>query len=76
MHLRESLLRGSHADYQPRPSDSVELPKFSFEDETSRPLVSTERLFEIWVNEDTVYNPGYRAMGDPLHAEPEIIVRA
>lgn len=56
------------------PRDSHELPRFSFE-EAGRPLVSTERLFNEWSqDEETAYNPGFNAIESALKLEQDIIV--
>lgn len=54
--------------------DSHELPRFSFEGD-DRPLVSTERLFNQWSeDEETAYNPGFNAIDNALKLEQDIIV--
>ncbi|KAH7392897.1 MFS multidrug transporter-like protein [Pyrenochaeta sp. MPI-SDFR-AT-0127] len=53
--------------------DSLALPRFSFESD-NRALVSTERLFRQWGDQDTGYDPGYQTVEEALMIEQDIIV--
>jgi len=53
--------------------DSIALPRFTFESD-DRPLVSTERLFRQWDDEETQYDPGYQNVQRTLKKEQDIIV--
>lgn len=54
--------------------DSEELPRFSFEDD-DRPLVSTERLFDLWSgDEETAYDSGVDAIKNIFRSEQDVIV--
>lgn len=67
------LGRASVSDHE-RIRDSHELPKFSFERD-DRPLVSTERLFHQWSeDEETAYNPAVKTAESALNLEQDVIV--
>jgi hypothetical protein len=53
--------------------DSLALPNFSFEGD-ARPLVSTERLFRQWQDEESQYDPGYEYTEGDVRKELDIIV--
>ena len=58
--------------------DSVQLPRFSFESETEQRLISTERLFFEYCQDETEYNPGRERIksGDDGEEDmDEIVVR-
>jgi hypothetical protein len=52
---------------------SMALPSFSFESD-DRPLVSTERLFRQYWQEETHYDPSYHVVEEALRTEQDIIV--
>jgi hypothetical protein len=56
--------------------NSHELPRFSFEGD-DRPLISTELLFHQWFeDEEIAHSPSFRAIGNALKLEQDIIVGA
>jgi len=56
-------------------SDSLALHRFPFEtEEDNRPLVSTERLFREWQEDDTHYDSGDGEVESGARKEEEIIV--
>ena len=74
MHLPQRLYRRPSMSDDETARDSHELPRFSFEG-ADRPLVSTERLFHQWSeDEETAYNPGFNAIESALKLEQDIIV--
>jgi len=74
MRLPERFYRRSSVSDDEGHRDSHELPRFSFEGD-GRPLVSTERLFNQWSeDEETAYNPGFNAIESALKSEQDIIV--
>lgn len=73
MNLKDKLLRRPSIDEESA-RDSLALPRFSFEGD-DRPLVSTERLFREWWDEDTEYDPGYHNVNGTIRKEQDIIVR-
>jgi hypothetical protein len=74
MTLKDRLLRRSSVG-DGDVSDSLALPRFPFETEDdNRPLVSTERLFRQWQEEDTQYDPGNGDAEIGARKEEEIIV--
>jgi hypothetical protein len=56
------------------PRESVALPRFTFESD-DRPLVSTERTFRHWQDEETQYEPDHRGSDPALRKEQDIVVR-
>ena len=75
MRLPQRLYRRASVSDNESLRDSHELPRFSFEGD-HRPLVSTERLFHQWSeDEETAYNPGFNAIESALKLEQDIIVR-
>lgn len=70
MNLKDKFLGRKSVDEE---SDSLSLPRFSFEGDDDRPLVSTERLFREW-DEDTEYNAGYHNVNAIIRREQDIIV--
>jgi len=52
---------------------SIALPRFTFESD-DRPLVSTERLFRQWDDEETQYDHGYQNVEQTVKKEQDIIV--
>lgn len=74
MHLPERLYRNIASLEDASPRDSRELPRFSFEGD-DRPLVSTERLFNQWSeDEETAPKPDFHATQSSLKSEQDIIV--
>ncbi|KAJ4989056.1 MFS multidrug transporter [Stagonosporopsis vannaccii] len=74
MRLPERLYGKVSVSEDGSPRDSHELPRFSFEGD-DRPLVSTERLFNQWSeDEETAYNPGFNAIESALKLEQDIII--
>ena len=74
MHFKDKLL-GKQSMDEESARDSIALPRFSFESD-DRPLVSTERLFQQWWEQDTQYDPGNEQHDDDFRKEQDIIVRA
>lgn len=74
MHLKDKFLRRPSVEEEPS-RDSLALPRFSFESD-ERPLVSTERLFRQWQEEETSYEPDYGCVERGLRKEEDIIVCA
>jgi hypothetical protein len=74
MHLPQKLYRRPSVNYGESPRDSYALPRFFFEGD-DRPLVSTERLFHQWSeDEETECNPDLNAIESALKLEQDIIV--
>lgn len=74
MRLPERLYRRASVSGDESLRDSHELPRFSFEGDR-RPLVSTERLFNQWSeDEETTYNPSFNVIESALKLEQDIIV--
>ncbi|OAL01894.1 MFS multidrug transporter-like protein [Phaeosphaeriaceae sp. SRC1lsM3a] len=72
MHLKDKFLRRPSVEEEPS-RDSLALPRFSFESD-ERPLVSTERLFRQWQEEETSYEPDYGCVERGLRKEEDIII--
>lgn len=74
MRLPERVCRRCSASNDGSTRDSHELPKFSFEGD-DRPLVSTERLFNQWSeDEETANNLSFSTIARALRTEQDIIV--
>lgn len=62
MTFKDRLMRRPSLN-EDNPRDSIVLPRFTFEDDSdNRPLVSTERLFRQWQDEETHYQPGQQTI--------------
>lgn len=72
MNFKETLLRRPSVD-EGNARNSTTLPKFSFESD-ERPLVSTERLFRQWQDEESQYDPAYQYVESELRTEYDVIV--
>jgi hypothetical protein len=72
MNFMGESIRSTSFD-EDRTLDSLALPKFSFESD-DRPLVSTERLFRQWQDEETQYDSGYSTIERTLNKEQDLIV--
>jgi hypothetical protein len=72
MNFMGESIRSTSFD-EDRTPDSLALPKFSFESD-DRPLVSTERLFRQWQDEETQYDSGYQTIERSLNKEQDLIV--
>jgi len=73
MNFKSRLLKRPSVDGEVS-RDSVALPRFTFESD-NRPLVSTERLFQQWQDEETQYQPDHMDIDPALRKEQDIIVR-
>lgn len=73
MNIKSRLL-GRFSVEEEAPRESVALPRFTFESD-DRPLVSTERLFRQWQDEETQYEPEHMGSDPALRKEQDIIVR-
>ena len=71
MTFKDRLLRQPSIN---EPWGSLALPNFSFEGD-ERPLVSTERLFRQWEDEESQYDPGSEYAECDVRKEQDIIVR-
>ncbi|KAF2826206.1 MFS multidrug transporter-like protein [Ophiobolus disseminans] len=72
MTFKDRLL-GRPSISEETPRESVVLPRFTFESD-DRPLVSTERLFRQWQDEETQYDSGYQNRDPALRKEHDIII--
>lgn len=71
MHIIDRLLRRTRHDETIY--DVSTLPRFSFESD-DRPLVSTERLFRQFGDEESQYDGQYTVINQALKTEQDIIV--
>lgn len=74
MHLKDKILSRPEVENDTS-RDSLALPKFSFESD-ERPLVSTERLFRQWQEDEAPYDTGYACAERGESKEEDIIVCA